>query len=89
MRRRLEVDERLDFAGRVLEPLDEGSVIRAIDRLTAEGVVEPRHADAAQLQHVAKPRRGDEAGLRALALQDSTSGSTSPAGCSNLSTREA
>ncbi|MEE8630305.1 MULTISPECIES: hydantoinase/oxoprolinase family protein [Methylobacterium] len=35
---RLEVDERLDFAGRVLEPLDEGSVIRAIDRLAAEGV---------------------------------------------------
>ncbi|BCM86751.1 hydantoinase/oxoprolinase family protein [Methylobacterium indicum] len=35
---RLEVDERLDFAGRVLTPLDDASVIRAIDRLAAEGV---------------------------------------------------
>lgn len=35
---RLEVAERLDFAGRVIEPLDEESVVRAIDRLAEEGV---------------------------------------------------
>ncbi len=43
-------------------------------RLLPQRIVEPRHADPAQLQHVAKAAGGQQRAARALALQDRVGG---------------